>query len=159
MRQTVIAAAIVLVEEKIKQSMQDVKNATQDAIVVPSRMESRYDSTREEYSTRAAAFQRIVDDLKLLKAALQELLKMDSSGDKVEIGSIIVYRINDTESQMALILPQNGGGILETPVGEVLLISKRSPIGAEMLKHQEGDVFIFKTPDGDKQNIVLEKVY
>lgn len=146
----IITAAIEYIDSKTETTKKQVKGAIQSAIEAPSRMESRYDSTREEHEMKAAAIGGNLEGLRLLKEFMVGLLSGHElqNNDRIVLGSLVKldYRDGDEDEEYLLIVPNNGGDEIEVQGTQVRTVSIDSPLGSALIGHSMGEKVNY-TPD------------
>lgn len=154
----VVAEAIKSIDDKMKTAEKQVRGAIQAANNSPSRMQSRYDSSREEYSMQAAAIGGGLEELRLLKAFLLGLLGGQAIGsDDIGLGSLVRLDYGDGEDEHLLVVPNNGGDEFEINGIRVRTVSADSPLGTALIGHKSGEVVSFK-PDRFPINVRIVEI-
>lgn len=128
-------------EEKMSITNNSFKRAQKDAIEAPGRMESRYDSTKQESSYLANSFNRrsleIDQDIKILESLSKSTLQ---DTNVIEIGSVVrLKESGQTDDEWYIILPVGGGETLYDNSTEIFVISPHSPLADCLLEKRKGD--------------------
>ena len=124
-----------------------IESTRQEALQAPSRMESRYDSAKQEASYRANELierrLHIQDDAKNLEKYMAEGIKQCNA---VEEGALIGVHDDAGKKSMYFLLPAGQGEILSYPETEekVFVISTQSPIASAFMHKQVGDVCAYR---------------
>lgn len=150
----IIKKAVEDIDNKIKTTERQVKDAVQAANDSPSRMESRYDSYREEYSMQAAAIGGNLLGLRLLKEFFVGLLSGQGmkDNDEIMLGALIKLDYGDgEEDEYLLLVPNNGGDEIEIQGMQVRTVSIRSSLGNALTGHRIGEKISYTI---DQTNIV-----
>jgi transcription elongation GreA/GreB family factor len=155
----VITNTVKFLQEKEARTKKHVKANVQAANDSQTRMESRYDTYREEYSMKAAAIGGSLDDLKFLQGFLAGLLtETKERVTKIMLGSVVEVDYGDNDRELILLLPCHGGDIVKTSQGDVLLISIDSPLGQAIKDHEVGEEVAYETND-HKITIKIISIY
>ncbi|MEK6935121.1 MAG: GreA/GreB family elongation factor [Nanoarchaeota archaeon] len=115
----------------------------QSAIDAPGRMESRYDSSKQEYSYLADSMNARRIELNDALSALQQF-DLPENQNSVDIGTLV--KLMDESAQKVnsyFVLPAAGGEYIETEEGEVTIITQQAPLCAAMMGLKKDDVFTF----------------
>ncbi len=129
--------------------------ARQASIVAPSKMESRYDSTKSEQDWLSHAF--AVSSIETRKG-IQDIQNTDlTPSEKTKNGSVVVAIIEEEEqSERYFILPSGSGVVLQKGTPEqVTVVTPKSPVGLALLGSTIGDHREVKTPGGLYHLIIL----
>lgn len=158
MWRTAIEATIEFLREEVGHKGVTAHNAVQDAIECPSRMESRYDSYREEYSGRAT---QAMQGLNALQGAIDRLECWLKEGraprERTLIGTVCALAYPDGTVTHYLILPDVGGECVVTEDAIVMLVSIDSPIGQAVYGCKDGDVTYLL--NGSDTEVVVTKIW
>lgn len=125
------------------------------AIDAPGRMESRYDSTKQEYSyladDTADAVERGNQEIK----QLQELIVNTVNPTSItNIGSIITATM-DGQERIYMLLSLGGGTTVDDEVlGKINVVSATSPIGAKLLNKKVGEKV-----ELNKKEIIIKEIH
>ncbi|MEK7593382.1 MAG: GreA/GreB family elongation factor [Patescibacteria group bacterium] len=137
--------------DKLKKDLLDnklrYKKAKEAAIDSPGRMQSRYDSSKEEFNYEAEAIQKRIFEIKKNIEELENL-SINFNNDNINIGSVIKIKIND-EIKNYFISPAGGGEILNN---DIMVITPLSPIGKILLDKKENESINFN----DKKIKIIE---
>lgn len=115
-----------------------MRTTRQLAIDSPGRMQSRYDSTKQELSYLVDSYQNRLSDIKKEKSVLENF-KIVPAGEEIKTGDMVELDTGSTR-QFYLILPYGGGVVTEVPnFGGVTVITPLSPLGKILLGKIVGD--------------------
>lgn len=132
--------------DKLQNTLQDIQNhfeaVKQRAIEAPGRMQSRYDSEKQELSYLADA---LLDRIKRLQ---QEIIILKqhhisvAAEEETGIGSLVIIMSKSENEKLYLILPAGGGEIIKSKIleKEITIISHYSPLGKILLGKTIGDI-------------------
>jgi len=139
-KRKVVEAFIEKFEKEIEELKKQLEQLSEDIKTAPSRMESRYDSRRQELSYLQSGYQQklisLLEDLDILKSLPIE------KKDKVEKGALIKTSDND----YFLILDCCGGKEVEVDGKTITILATYSPLYEDELKSKkEGEVFRYPT--------------
>ncbi len=118
---------------------EELGRVSQEAIQAPGRMESRYDSSKQELSYEANRIQQRMDMLEEnmnIISAFRQSNDISSAG----VGSLISARKDNGQSCAFFILPSGEGELVES----VMVISPKSPIFPAMEGKKAGESFSFR---------------
>ena len=111
------------------------------------KMQSRYDTQKEEWAFQCSLYQQQIDTVNSLINQYQSLGTVPD--DIITIGSIFTIRFNDDGEPQSFILLERDGGF---DLGGVKTISLQSPVGKAVNNARVGDT-ISKEVDGIKINL------
>jgi|APSaa5957512535_1039671.scaffolds.fasta_scaffold151462_2 transcription elongation GreA/GreB family factor len=145
-------------EEKASITNKSFERAQKDVIEAPGRMESRYDSTKQESSYLADSFYKrsfeIDQAIKTLKSLSESRLQYRNV---IEIGSVVrLKESGQTEDEWYIILPVGGGETLYDNSTEIFVISSYSPIADCLLEKRKGDSIKLSLDRNSRQLEILE---
>jgi len=144
-KKLLLQAAINRLEQEAKTFKDGAERARQDAIEAPGRMESRYDTRKEELSALYGSLQQQYLNLQKATSALKGInLRIVNS---VQEGALV--KINDRTEKKLCIYFIVSVAVTETVQiedEEVVIISIGSPIGRALLKHQAGETIKVELP-------------
>lgn len=143
----------VIIEKIYQQLTQDraalfdsYETHRQASIEAPSRMQSRYDSSREELGRVADATARRLQALDRLIATFQQI--ENKRNDRVQLGSLVQIE-EDEKTFYILIVPEGAGGQSFKEGNEhVQSVAITSPMGRAFLSKEVGDDANVKLPAG-----------
>lgn len=147
--ESAVTAAINHYNRRLENTRQSAKDLVRAANESESRMESRFDTYREEYSFRAAATEAPIPDLEFARDFLDELTRSKrlKESNQVEIGSVARIKFNE-EIRQILLVPTAGGDVLTSNNQEcedLRLISSIAPIGKCILGAHIGKILTLRT--------------
>lgn len=131
-KKAVIEAVIASLVKAATSSERASKEARQASIEAPSKMESRYDSTKSEQDWLAHGLAIMSAQH---KAAIQEIQTIDlTPRDHVRIGSLVTTE-EDTGgmSEIYILLPSGTGTTVEVEGKKVLVVTPESPMGKAVM--------------------------
>jgi len=145
-------------EEKASATNKSFKRAQKDAIEAPGRMESRYDSTKQESSYLADSYNRRSFEIDQAIKALESLPESTLQDTNViEIGSVVrLKESGQTEDEWYIILPVGGGETLNDNSTEIFVISPHSPLADCLLEKRKGDSIKLSLDRNSRQLEILE---
>jgi len=128
----ILTETALLTKKKIEQTRRA-------AIEAPGRMQSRYDSSKQEYSYQVDGLQKSLLKIQQGIEMLHEFKVNKLSFDKVTMGSIVQVRKN-SEKIFYFILPVGGGNVFETEqFGKITIIAPEAPITKLLLDKRKDD--------------------
>lgn len=115
----------------------------------PSRMESRYDASREEYSLQAANSRLAVESYRRLLGFLESLMRGTfATSEHIGLGSVVHVRYHsDNSREWYLIAPETGGVEIGYDTITVRIVSHSSPIGEALIRHKIGETVTLRHVD------------
>lgn len=123
-----------------------LKTTRQLAIESPGRMQSRYDSSKQELSYLVDSHQERLNQIKKEQVLLKNF-KLGLAGDEIKTGDIVKVG-SDSNQCFYFILPCGGGKVIETlDFRQVTVITPLSPLGKLLLGKVEGDSLVFSGKD------------
>lgn len=128
-------------KEKLLKALERARKARDEA---DGRMQSRYDTQKEDYALEAALIQEQIQRLEKEIEHLKSLRKLKSS-EFITIGHTVNLQIGDDEPFEVLLVEDFGG----RSINGKLTISRKSPIGSAILGRKAGDTVVIKLPDGE----------
>lgn len=131
------------IEYNLLTNEKQLKRTRRDVIEAPGRMQSRYDSARQEYGYLADSLQKRVDQIRRDLSILDnyQFKKESSNSGEVCVDSIVrTASENDNEKTYFLFLV-GGGTILKSSLlkNEVTVVTHVSPLGKGLLGKTVGD--------------------
>ena len=111
--------------QKLEASLAIAKKARNEA---DGKMQSRYDTQKEDAAQDVAMYEALIADLDRLIERLR-LLNTTSQKDTVEVGSQVTIEFEDGEQQVFLLLDSQGG----VDIGQHQTLSTISPVGKAVL--------------------------
>jgi transcription elongation factor GreA len=108
------------------------------------KMQSRYDTQKEEYAGQANMVQGAIVRVDRQIAQLESLLVSNQSGDVVGIGSRVKLRVDQEEPFEALVISDTGGN----KVSGMQLVSLNSPLGKAINGKHSGELVEVEAPGG-----------
>lgn len=128
----------------------------QTAIESPGRMESRYDSTKQEYSYLAddvsESIKRNSSEIKQLEELIKDCANLISDG-LIGSGSIIRAALDGQSRAYMLLLFGSSEIITDEVLGGIHTVSSASPIGMLLLNRKVGD-----TIELNNKKIIIKEV-
>jgi transcription elongation factor GreA len=128
-------------KEKLLKALKRAEKARDEA---DSRMQSRYDTQKEDYALEADLIREQIQRLEKEIKQLKSLVKPKNS-EFITIGHTVRLQIGDDEPCEVVLVENFGGG----SIGEKSTISRKSPIGNAILGRKAGDTVVMKLPDGE----------
>jgi len=140
-----IELALEELRESRKALVASWESTNKTSIDMDSRMQSRYDTQKEEYAAQANMIQAQIDRVDELIEMLSNLQRPESF-DQVQVGHIVNIQVeHDDEPMRVLLLEDLGGPIL----CNVQLLSVRSPLGRAILGKKVTETVIYQGPVGN----------
>ncbi|HEY4476477.1 MAG TPA: hypothetical protein VJB69_00585 [Candidatus Paceibacterota bacterium] len=135
------------IESSIKEQIADAERARQDSQDEANRhvgrMQSRYDTFKEEAQQMAAAHElRKVGLSRSLSTIRSFLADLDTlqTGGMIRIGSVVLLESLDGQKQKRVALAPVGGGIkISQEVNEVTIVTPSAPLGRTLLGKLGGE--------------------
>lgn len=143
MRRKIIQCALNYLAEKVQETRGHVKSAIQAANTSQTRMESRYDTYREEYSMQAAAITCKLPGIENLHNYLKGLLDGDNSSITISEGSIAKIEYAPEDWEIVLVVPGGGGDLIDSSYGMIRLLSVQSCLGRALLGKSAGNCITY----------------
>jgi len=112
-------------KQRLEVSLATAKKARDEA---DGKMQSRYDTQKEDAAQDVAMYEALIADLGKLIDRLR-LLDTTSQKDMVEVGSQVTIEFEDGEQQVFLLLDSQGG----VDIGQYQTLSTMSPVGKAVL--------------------------
>ena len=134
----IISQVLEELKEKSITVNQQIDQTRKDVIKAPSRMESRYDSSRQELSYLAQGYQKklleIEKDIEILKN-----FETKENYQEVSVGSLVKIK-RDSEYINYLILPVGGGIVINNPkIGKVIVVTPKAPFATSIIGKKIND--------------------
>jgi len=112
-------------KQRLEVSLATAKKARDEA---DGKMQSRYDTQKEDAAQDVAMYEALIADLGKLIDRLR-LLDTTSQKDMVEVGSQVTIEFEDGEQQVFLLFDSQGG----VDIGQYQTLSTMSPVGKAVL--------------------------
>jgi len=119
------------------------ERANRASIEADGKMQSRYDTQKEEYAAEATMIQSQIDTVDRLIDCLENLQRPESV-DEIQIGHIVQVQVEDDDPMNILLLEDLGGSVLSG----IQLISTQSPMGKAILGRKAGETVVYQGPAG-----------
>lgn len=137
------------VQQKLREAIESTQTqlsfTRDEAIAAPGRMESRYDSTKQEASYHASALIARLDELKKRLAAIGQDQPMPAGRAIVQIGSLVAIERAGRTSHVFVVAAGEGEELhsdaLDAPI---TAISPQSPIGSLLVGRMKGQACDFR---------------
>jgi transcription elongation GreA/GreB family factor len=132
------------------------ENAHQSSLEAEGRMQSRYDSTKEEMAYLANSYQNSMQRT-MESIVFFEKYKLieDIPSQHIQLGSIVrVEEDNDCETYF--ISEKSGGLKVDLEEEVIFVITPSSPIGQILLGQKSGSDISISTPGGNRRLKILE---
>lgn len=126
------------------------KRANRASIESDSKMQSRYDTRKEEFAARANMIQTQINRVERLISCLRNLQRPEDVAH-VQIGHIVRIRIENDDPISILLLEDQGGKVLNG----TQLISIKSPLGKALLGRKPGEKVTYQGPAGTIEAHIL----
>jgi len=141
-------------EGRIATAEREIRRLKQDMRDMPTRMQSRYDTSREETSVIVDALVRKVIEF---REALRELGSLNPPpGKSVGIGSLVRMMVGGQRLYVFLV-PSIGGERLIVDDETVVTVTQAAPLGAILMNREEGEAFSAEI-NGQERAIVVDRV-
>lgn len=138
----IIETAISAVKTQLQVTLEEYNSNVNAMNASPSRMEARYDVSREEYSRLAAISRQNVDAYKRLLQYLTSLTGNRRNHHAiVDFGSVVkIQYITDSVGDWLLIVRECGGLEFKYHSDTIHIVSSESPIGRTLLRSKVGNI-------------------
>lgn len=140
--------------DKLKKRKHELQEAYAEArrvsIEMDSKMQSRYDTQKEDWARRAEIIDHLIVETQKQVDYLENL-PMPSQNVFVEIGHVVTVQEEDDIFSLLLVDGIAGGIKLE----DIQLVSMDAPIGKAILGHSQGDKLIILTQDEKNELSIL----
>ena len=136
--------ALEELQESRKKLVTAWERANRASIEADGKMQSRYDTQKEEYAAEAAMIQSQIDRVDRLIDRFENLQRPENV-DQIQIGHVVRIRIEDDEPMNILLLEDLGGSVLSG----MQLISTQSPLGKAILGRRAGETVVYQGPAGE----------
>jgi len=146
MKQTLIQKLIEQLTQNTKELDTYIEKERAGAMQAPGRMESRYDSEKQEASYRAnTLMERKALIIQTIQTITEYAKNLPEKSDIVEIGALITTQDTTDKKRIYFILPTAEGEPLQDPnIKELILVlSPQSPIFPHIHKKKKGDTYEF----------------
>ena len=146
MKQTLIQKLIEQLTQNTKELDAYIEKERTGAIQAPGRMESRYDSEKQEASYRANT---LMERKALIAQTIQTITEytkdLPEKSDTIEIGALVTTQDTTRKKRTYFILPTAEGEPLQNPNTKepILVLSPQSPIFPHIHKKKNGDTYEF----------------
>lgn len=127
-------------KQRLEASLAAAKKARDEA---DGKMQSRYDTQKEDAAQEVAMYEAMITDLKKLMEQLR-LLDMTPRKDTVELGSQVTIEFDDGEQQVFLLLDSHGG----VDIGRYQTLSTASPVGKAVLGARLNEIVPIRLTSG-----------
>ncbi len=132
-----IDAALLKHIEELRKSVRSSQEMTRDA---PGRIESRYDTSREEMGWLATGQAALLEERERSYSMFRAL--GDSSKSFVQTGAFFEAESLSSPVRIKCLVCHGGGGFeCDTAEGRVVLVSPSAPLASSALGMSENDVF------------------
>lgn len=140
-----------------KKALQDsLSQAVKTRNEMDGKMQSRYDTQREEWALQCSMLENQIDQINLL---IEKLSNLDNINKETEIVSIgmCVELIIDNEAPKSFILIDDSGGY---SLGEITTLSIKSPIGKAVFGSSVGSTLKISLGSNDEEvvNVYVKKI-
>ncbi len=126
-------------EEKEKETSAQIERNRQAAIESPGRMQSRYDSMKQELSYLVDSLYKRLGDLKKEILNLKKFSADETSFSKVGLGTIVEVESNK-EKKVFFMLPAGAGEtVQDKELGEITILTFASPLGKSLFGKVEDE--------------------
>lgn len=154
-KKKLIKSIIENFEKQSKIFKNGMKRAKINAIEAPGRMQSRYDTAKEEegalYNALQIRYLILQDSIKEIKG-----IKLDRCVS-VRVGALIRVEIMEEKSQFIFFLiPKSGGDSIKIGNTKITFISIDSPMGKALYKRKKNDIASLILPTNQKVMKILD---
>jgi len=151
-----ISAQLKDAQEK---AVEDRDTAQTEANLHIGRMESRYDTFKQEaqYEVEAQELRisKYKDGISQIRALLEDASNMNSS-PKIQIGSIVKLASESGEEKSYILSPAGGGIVVKEESLSIFTLTPESPLGKQLLGLKIGDECNLHTNESKTHWIVKE---
>lgn len=139
--------------ERRKQLEISYEEAVKASIEADGKMQSRYDTQKEEWAGRANLIAMQIQQIDQTISRLKEELSTASKTppNEVIVGSRVTLQIDEDEPETFIVLDLGGG----TNVSNYQILSTSSPIGKAILGHRIGDKLVVQVNNNNLKIKVL----
>ena len=144
-KKEVIKALLEKLSEALSLAERQLEQARQGAIEAPGRMQSRYDSAKQEFSYLAESYQKRIFQIKNEISTLEEWKVRQTSKEIVDVGSLVeTEEDRNKKKSFYFILPAGAGEIVKNRRlrKTITIISVKSPLAKELLNKRVGDSLV-----------------
>lgn len=143
-KQEIIESARNTISGIIDDTKRQLDRTRQDVIEAPGRMQSRYDSSKQESGYLADALQKRLTQINGELTRIGSIKIDKTSSGIIETGSLVAI-IEGEKKRFFMILLGGGGTIVKSTILNcaVTIITPVSPIGKTLMNMAKGDLVIF----------------
>ncbi len=156
MKKQIIEKLIEIFEEKKSLLVRQAVWAQEEANYHKGKMESRYDTFKEEAQYKAEIYLKKAGELSANIMTLKELYsKISTKNEEVKIASIVQIT-GEKGNEYFMILPFGGGEVININNHEIQIITPSSPLGKALLKSSLYDEIVLDVSERKISCEVLE---
>jgi len=133
---------IEILENRRQQLLRGLATAQKAQFEADSKMQSRYDTQKEDAAQEVAIYQALIQGLDTVISRLKALDMQSTSSGVIQIGSRFSIEFDDGERDEFLLLDVQGG----IDLGDCQILSSESPVGRAVLGTREGDSVCVELP-------------
>ena len=135
------SAPLEILKQRRQRLLQGLADATKARDEADSKMQSRYDTQKEDAAQDVAIYQGLLTEVTGL---IEELEQLDPNLNReaIGIGSRITLEFDDGSREEFLLLDRSGG----TDLGEFQVLSCGSPVGKAVIGYCQGDTVDVSLP-------------
>lgn len=126
-------------EEKEKEISIHIERNRQGAIESPGRMQSRYDSMKQELSYLVDSLYKRLGDLKKEISNLKKFSMDEAISSKVGLGAIVEVESNKEKREFFILPAGAGETIQDKELGEITILTFASPLGKSLFGKVEDE--------------------
>lgn len=154
-KQEIIELACKTISGIIDDTKRQFDRTRQDVIEAPGRMQSRYDSSKQESGYLADALLKRLARLRSELTMIGSIKINKTCAGIIEAGSLVVI-IEEEKRRFFMILLGAGGTIVKSTILNcaVTIITPVSPIGKTLMNAAKGDLVIF-----DQREMTVDSVF
>lgn len=144
-KKEIVEALLEKLREALSITERQLEQARQGAIEAPGRMQSRYDSAKQEFSYLAESYQKRIFQIKNEISTLEEWKVRQTSKEIIGMGSLVeIEEDRNKKKSFYFILPAGAGEIVKNRrlKKTITIISVKSPLAKELLNKRVGDSLV-----------------
>jgi len=119
-------------EEKEKEISVQIERNRQGVIESPGRMQSRYDSMKQELSYLVDSLCKRLGDLKKEILNLKKFSSDEAISNKVELGAVVEVESNKDKKVFFMLPAGAGETVRDKELGEITILNFASPLGKSL---------------------------
>ena len=130
-----------VLEERRQRLLISLANAKKARDEADGKMQSRYDTQKEDAAQEVAMYEAMIADIEKLMQQLQ-VLDDEPKDDVVAVGRRVEIEFDDGDHSEFLLLDDQGG----VDLGDIQTISTKSPVGSAIVGAKPGETMTVRLP-------------